>query len=183
MRSRLALPAGVVALLFALFANRDARAVTFDNTAFQSENAVPGVTFVQPTGIAFLPDGRMLVAEKRGQVHVVQNGVKLTPPMWQRESEVLDEHDRGLLGIAVDPNYATNRFIYLLYTVDPDSNGNDNNASAFGRLTRYQVSAGNPNVVDASTRTVLMGTNWPNGPASASPSHTIGSLRWAPTAA
>src|SRR6059036_2974611 len=113
--------------------------------SFVIENAVPGVVFDTPTAIAFLPGGRMLVAEKRGHVWTVTNGVKHSTPLWQRENEVLNEHDRGLLGLAVDPHYVTNRYIYLMYTVDPDSNGTDTNDDAFGRLVRYTVSASDSN--------------------------------------
>src|SRR5262249_9856233 len=81
---------------------------------FVVENYVPNTTFSTPTGIAFTPDGRLLVAEKRGRVYVVQNGVKLATPMWSAENEVLNANDRGLLDVAVDPNYATNRYVYFL---------------------------------------------------------------------
>ena len=41
---------------------------------------------------------------------------------------------RALISIAVDPAYTTNHFIYLLYTVDPDTNGVDDTIEGFGRL-------------------------------------------------
>jgi glucose/arabinose dehydrogenase/chitodextrinase len=146
--------------------------------SFVVDDMVPGVMFDTPTTVAFRPDGSMLVGEKRGQVWVVQNGIRSTTPLLARDNEILNQGDRGLLAVAVDPNYATNRYIYLLYTVDPDSNGTDDNNDAFGRLTRYQVSAGDPNAVVASSRTILMGYNWRNGPLIASPSHTVGDLNW-----
>jgi hypothetical protein len=100
------------------------RAVTAPN-GFVVENAIPGSGFDTPVAIAFLPDGRMFVAEKRGRVYEVQNGVVSPTPLWAGENEVLNIDDRGLLGLAVDPNYFLNHYIYLLYTVDPDSNGVD----------------------------------------------------------
>ena len=163
-----------VTILLALGAP-SARAVTLPPN-FVVENAVPGVAFDTPVGLAFLPDGRMLVAEKRGVVWVVRNGVKLATPMWSRESEVLNEHDRGLLGIAVDPNFYVNHFVYFLYTVDPDSDSVDGGVDTFGRLVRYRTSTSDSNVVDASSRAVLIGVNWRAGIPSGSPSHTIGSL-------
>jgi glucose/arabinose dehydrogenase len=87
---------------------------------FVVENAVPGVAFDIPTSVAYFPDGSMLVSEKRGRVWRVTNGVRAASPLWAHENEVLDQHDRGLLCVAVDPNYATNRHVYMLYTVDPD---------------------------------------------------------------
>lgn len=145
---------------------------------FVAESVAPGASFNTPTGIAFRPDGSLLVAEKRGRVYVVDGGFKVPTPLWSRENEVLDQQDRGLLDVAVDPNYASNRYIYLLYTVDPDSNGVDNNSDGFGRIARYTVSSSDPNQLVSSSRTILLGVDWPNGPVAASPTHTIGSLRW-----
>jgi glucose/arabinose dehydrogenase len=145
---------------------------------FVAENATPGVSWDTPVNLAFLPDGRMLVAEKRGRVWVVKDGVRHPTPLFSREAEVLNHHDRGLLGMAVDPNHAVNRYVYFLYTVDPDSNNSDGNEDAFGRLVRYQISAADSNALDPASRTILLGVNWPNGPLSASPSHTIGDIRF-----
>src|SRR5438552_12386514 len=88
-----------------------ARAITVP-AGFVVENAVPGASFDTPTAIAFLPDGRMLVAEKRGRVWMVQNGVVAPAPLWHGEDEVLNVNDRGLLGLAVDPHYAQNHYLY-----------------------------------------------------------------------
>ena len=147
---------------------------------FVAEDVAPGANFLVPTAIAFFPaaDGRLLVAEKGGRVWVVKNGVKRSTPMWQRQSEVLDDGDRGLLGVAIDPDYPLNHYVYFLYTVDPDSNDVDTDEDGFGRLVRYRTSAADSNVVDPASRTVLMGTTWTNAPIIGSPSHTIGALRW-----
>ena len=154
-----------------------ARAVTVPAN-FAVDDAVPGVTFDSPTGIAFLPDGRMLVAEKRGRVWAVKHGVRHPTPLWNGESEVHNAGERGLLGIAVDPNYASNRYLYLLYEVEPDSNGLDDDDNAFGRLTRVQVSLADSNAVIPSSRTILMGVDWPHAPLSDYTSHAVGSVRF-----
>src|SRR5213075_2966082 len=127
---------------------------------FVVESVTPGATFDTPTSAVFLPDGRLLVSEKAGKVWVVQNGVKSATPFWDRTAEVLDLDDKGLLDIAVDPNFNVNHYVYFLYTVDPDSNNVEDSRSAFGRLARYQVSGANPNVVDYSTRAILFGRTW-----------------------
>src|SRR5262245_52166471 len=77
-------------------------------TNFVVEDAVPGTSFTLPTSIAFLPDGRMLVGEKQGLVWMVQNGTKLSTPFLDIRDKVLSESDRGLIDVAVDPNFATN---------------------------------------------------------------------------
>jgi len=145
---------------------------------FIAENATPAATWDTPVAIAFLPDGRYLVAEKRGVVWMVTNGVKAATPLWSAENEVLNVNDRGLLDIAVHPDYLQNHLVYFLYTVDPDSNGVDNNDEAWGRLTRYQVGFTDSSTVLPSSRTILFGTTWSTGPLSASPSHTIGSVKF-----
>lgn len=147
---------------------------------FVAESVTPGQTFDLPTGMAFLPDGRILVAEKAGRLRVVQNGVLLSTPMWAAETEILSNGDRGLVGLAVDPNYATNRYIYLAYVVDPDSNGFDDDWLAWSRLVRFQTSLSNSNLIDPSTRTILFGNSWADGIPSGSDSHTIDCLRFAP---
>jgi glucose/arabinose dehydrogenase len=167
-----------VLLLLSLLLPPVARAATVVPPNFAVDDAAPGANFVVPTAMAFRPDGSFLVTEKRGRVYEVRGGVKQANPVWNGEAEVLDQHDRGLLGIAVDPNYFVNHFIYLLYTVDPDSNNTDTNDDAFGRLTRYQVGFADSSVVVPGSRTILMGYNWTNGPVSASPSHTVGALDW-----
>ena len=142
------------------------------------EDVAPGAGFVVPVQVTWLPDGRMLVVEKRGRIQVVKNGVKNGAPMWQGDNEVLDQQDRGFLSVAVDPHYFVNHYIYLLYTVDPDSNGVDDNAYGFGRITRYTVNFTDSNTVIPSSRTILMGTWWPDAPEVLSPSHSIGTLRF-----
>ncbi len=151
------------------------RAVTVPSS-FVVENAVPGVTFTVPTQVCFMPDGRYFVTEKRGRVLFVTNGVVQSTPVIDLQGEVLDNEDRGLLSIAVDPNFASNRYIYLLYTVDPNGDGNDSEVIAFGRLTRYTLNSSF--VATTSTRKVLIGDTWTNGVPEGSTSHSIGTLRW-----
>lgn len=170
--------AGAAALALSCALAGPARAVDIV-PGFVVDNAVPGPAFDLPVGIKFLPDGRMLVLEKPGRLWVVKNGVRHPVPMWSATNEVLSNDDRGALGLEVDPAFSTNHYLYLLYTVDPDSNGVDTNDEAFGRLVRYQVSATDSNALDPSSRAVLLGLDWSHGPLVASSTHTIGSLQFA----
>ena len=145
---------------------------------FAVESVVPSNQFDTPTAIAFMPDGRLLVAEKSGLLWPVTNGVRAATPLWDGRMEVLDQHDRGFLGLAVDPRYLQNHYVYMMYTVDPDSNGIDDEAESFGRIVRYQVSFTDSTRFAPNSRTVLLGTDWAHGPLIASPSHTIGALRF-----
>ncbi len=166
------------AFALALAAPPGAGAAPSVPTDFVVEDIAPGAGFVVPTCIAPLPDGRVLVGEKRGRVWSVKNGVKHPVPLWQRDSEVLDSYDRGLMSIAVDPNYLVNHLVYFLYTVDPDSDNVEDEIEAWGRLTRYQVSFADSNVLVPSSRTILFGSQWSNGPLIASGSHTVGCARF-----
>lgn len=67
-----------------------------------------------PTAMAFTPDGRVLVCQQNGQLRVVKNGSLLTTPAITLSVNTSGE--RGLIGVAVDPNFATNQYIYLYYT-------------------------------------------------------------------
>jgi glucose/arabinose dehydrogenase len=72
----------------------------------------------QPCGLAFLPDGRMLVVEQKTfAVRIVVNGVAttiLTVPEVNGSG-----NERGLLGVAVDPQWPTRPFIYLMHNRTP----------------------------------------------------------------
>ena len=132
-----------------------------------------------PTDLAFLPDGRLLVAQKGGVVLALTANTQTV--LWDGNLEVLDTDDRGLLGIAVDPNFNVNRYVYFLYSVDPDSNGVefDNYDDTFARLTRYQVSAANPDTIDPASRTILLGFDWPHGFPDGSGKHVAARLLFA----
>ena len=69
----------------------------------------------QPTSMAFVGSNSFLVLEKdTGRVRIVTNGVVQTTPAI--DLAVNNASERGLLGIAVDPNFATNRWVYLYWT-------------------------------------------------------------------
>jgi glucose/arabinose dehydrogenase len=67
-----------------------------------------------PTAMAFTPDGRVLICQQGGQLRVVKNGSLLSTPAVSLSVNTSGE--RGLIGVAVDPNFASNQFIYLYYT-------------------------------------------------------------------
>lgn len=67
-----------------------------------------------PTAMAFAPDGRLFVCQQGGQLRVIKNGALLPTPFVTLDVNTSSE--RGLLGIAFDPNFSTNKYIYLYYT-------------------------------------------------------------------
>src|SRR5690348_1015815 len=101
---------------------------TVDNTptvlppGFQQSTAFSGLT--QPTAVRFSPDGRVFVAEKSGLIKVFASLTATTPTVFaDLRSEVFNAYDRGLLGIALDPSFPTNPYVYVLYTLDAPIGG------------------------------------------------------------
>lgn len=67
------------------------------------------------TAMEFAPDGRIFVAEQTGALRVVKNGQLLPTPFVTIDVDATGE--RGLLGVAFDPDFGTNHFVYLYHTV------------------------------------------------------------------
>lgn len=82
------------------------------------------------TAIAFAPDGRMFVAEQTGQLRVVKNGVLLAEPFVALT--VNADGERGLLGVALDPSFAANGYVYVYHTTPEGGLHN--------RVTRFTAS-------------------------------------------
>ena len=73
----------------------------------------------RPTAIAFSPDGKVFVAEKSGRVLVFDSLADDTPTVFaDLKTNVHNAWDRGLLGLAVDPQFPTRPYVYVLYTYD-----------------------------------------------------------------
>src|SRR5438067_9132418 len=79
------------------------------------EAQVGGNLSGSPTAMAFAPDGRLFVCQQGGQLRVIKNGSLLSTPFVSLTVDSSGE--RGLLGIAFDPNFATNHYLYVYYTV------------------------------------------------------------------
>jgi glucose/arabinose dehydrogenase len=101
----------IVIVLTFLFSSIVIKAQTFP-TGFSH---VKVGTVYYPTAITKSPDGRLFICEKAGKVKVFKNGAILSTPMIQL-SNVEELNERGLGGIAVDPSFSTNGYIYLYYT-------------------------------------------------------------------
>lgn len=77
-----------------------------------SESVVTGLSI--PTAMAIAPDGRIFVCEQGGALRVIKNGALLATPFVSLTVD--PEGERGLLGIAFDPSFTTNGFVYVYYT-------------------------------------------------------------------
>ena len=67
-----------------------------------------------PVAMAVAPDGRVFVAQQSGELMVVQNGALLPQPFLV--APTLADDEEGLIGVALDPQFATNGWIYVHYT-------------------------------------------------------------------
>ncbi len=82
----------------------------FTETQFGS-NLDPG----SPTAMDFAPDGRLFVCLQGGQLRVIKNAALLPTPFVSLNVD--DSGERGLLGVAFDPDFASNQFVYVYHTV------------------------------------------------------------------
>ena len=100
------------------------------NVAFDVVTVASGLQ--TPWGLAFLPDGRMLVTERPGRLRVVSKAGALSPPV--EGLPTLDARGQGgLLDVVLDPNYASNRLVYLAYA-EPQADGTNNTAVLRGKF-------------------------------------------------
>src|SRR6476659_1631292 len=73
-----------------------------------------------PTDFQFAPDGRVFVAEKAGLIKVFDSLTDTTPTVFADLSTNVYKgpNDHGILGLELDPNFATKPYVYVLYTYD-----------------------------------------------------------------
>ena len=67
-----------------------------------------------PWAIDFAPDGRIFVSERPGRVRVIRDG-RLDPAPWIA-LDVVEQGESGLMGLALDPQFARNGYVYVAYT-------------------------------------------------------------------
>jgi glucose/arabinose dehydrogenase len=72
--------------------------------------------FYDPTLMTWAPDGRLFFSLQKGAIRIVKNGVLLTKPFLRLTNVAQKLAEGGMLGIAFDPNFATNHYVYVYYT-------------------------------------------------------------------
>ncbi|MEO9971266.1 MAG: PQQ-dependent sugar dehydrogenase [Hyphomonadaceae bacterium] len=133
---------GISAL--ALFAcggpsSSEAPAAADNESSLGLTSIVEGLEF--PWSLAVLPNGDMLVTEREGRLNLLKDGV-LTPISGTPEAYV--ERQGGYFGLVLDPDFATNRLIYMAYAKGTD----DANSTAVMKAT---LSADGTAITDVST--------------------------------
>ena len=129
-------------------------------TGFQQVLVANGIS--NPTVMEFAPDGRLFVAQQTGALRIIENGVLLATPAITLS--VNSSGERGLLGIAFDPNFTTNHFIYLYYTLSSAANN---------RISRFTM---NGNTIVAGSESVVLNLD----PLSSATNHNGGTIQFGP---
>ena len=96
-----------------LFAMCSPQYPTRQVSGWTAKTVVSGLEY--PWGLAFLPDGDMLITERPGRLRLVREGKLVEEPI-AGVPEVFAANQGGLLDVALDPNFAQNRFVYLTYS-------------------------------------------------------------------
>ena len=119
--------------------------------------------FTDPVEIAHAGDSRLFIVQQGGLIKILNaNGTTNTTPFLNLSSIISSGGERGLLGLAFHPNYATNGFFFVNYT----------NTSGNTVIARYSVSA-NPSIAN-TTGTILMTITQPFS------NHNGGSIKFGP---
>ncbi|WP_344691518.1 PA14 domain-containing protein [Blastococcus jejuensis] len=171
-----------------------ATAVADVPTGFTEVTAFSGL--VQPTAVRFSADGRVFVAEKRGTIQMFDSLTDTVPrQVADLRLEVYNLWDRGLLGLAVDPQFPVRPYLYALYTFNGPIGGS---APRWGTGTTDSDPCPSPPGATsdgcvASAKLVKLTVSLGGGPTTKQdlihdwcqqyPSHTIGDLAFGPDGA
>jgi glucose/arabinose dehydrogenase len=145
-------------LLAALLAEAAGPSVT--KTAAQSSElpslllASPITGLTQPVSITHAGDGsgRLFVAEQSGRIRIIRNGTVSSTPFLNISTRISTGGERGLLGLAFPPGFATKQYFYVNYT----------NSAGNIVVARYRVSVANADIADFNSEQIVLVVNHPN---------------------
>jgi len=143
--------------LQSVLAQRDVTAVPSN---FIDSILVDGLS--EPTAMALAPDGRWFVAQQGGDLRVVKDGELLETPFVSLSVD--SENERGLIGVALDPDFETNQYVYVHYTTASDPKHN--------RVSRFTADGD----VAAGAETILLDID----DLGANTNHNGGALHFGP---
>lgn len=101
----------------------------------QLESLASGLN--HPWGMAFLPDGRLLLSERSGQLRILDKNGGLSAPV-EGVPEVFAQGQGGLLDVALDPGYTENSLVYLAFS-EPGEGGKASTALGRGRFSNDRI--------------------------------------------
>ena len=115
---------------------------------FEEVQVAEGI--IAPVAMEFSPDGRLFVSQQSGQLRVIKDGALLVDPFLT--VSVLSGFQRGLQGLAFDPSFEANGYVYVYYT-SADTGRN--------RLSRFTASQSYPDVADPNSDLVILDIGLP----------------------
>ncbi|MCM3906198.1 MAG: PQQ-dependent sugar dehydrogenase [Pyrinomonadaceae bacterium] len=112
---------------------------------------ISGLT--QPVSITHAADGsgRIFVAQQNGQIRIIRNGTLSSTPFLNISTRISTGGERGLLGLAFPPGFATKQYFYVNYT----------NPAGNIVIARYRVSVGNADIADFNSEQIVLGVDHP----------------------
>lgn len=113
------------------FAGQTRAPLTRANVAYEVSDHVTGLS--KPWGLAFLPDGGLLITERPGRLRLFRAGRLSEPVPGVPDVDARDQG--GLLGLALDPKFAENGLVYLAYA-EARGDGTNHAAVARGKLVQ-----------------------------------------------
>jgi len=137
-------PALGVAALFLIVSSLSIQSMATVPVGFTETPIASG--FSAPTSFAIHPDGRIFVCQQGGALRVVKNNTLLATPFTTVTTTSTGE--RGLLGVAFDPDYATNRYVYVYYTATSPTTHN--------RVSRFTADSANEDIAVPGSELILM---------------------------
>jgi len=119
----------------------------------------------RPVYLTHAGDERLFVVQQNGVIRIIQNGNVIEEPFLNiRERVGIEGNEQGLLSVAFHPDYANNGYFYVNYT----------NNNFHTTVSRFQVSADNPNLVDSNSEEILFIIEQPY------PNHNGGLVKFGP---
>jgi glucose/arabinose dehydrogenase len=134
---------GVILFFAALCLPSQSAAATLPS-GFTEATVASGLSL--PTSVSLHPDGRIFITEQGGALRVVKNGALLATPFLTVSTTSTGE--RGLLGVAFDPDYATNKYVYIYYTALTPTTHN--------RVSRFTADPSNEDVALAGSELAIL---------------------------
>jgi glucose/arabinose dehydrogenase len=142
--------------------------------------AVVASGLAEPIFAAHAPNddaGRLFVIERAGTIRIVKAGALVTKPFLDIKSKVVagaaNGDERGLLGMAFHPNYATNGLFYVHYSDKADANNTGDTI-----IEEYKVGSASPDEADTASARLLLKVEQPDNSSTAFRNHKGGAINF-----
>jgi glucose/arabinose dehydrogenase len=115
-------------------------------SGFHETVVAAGLT--SPTAIDVAPDGRVFLTDQSGHVRIIAKDTLVATPFADLSAQVDGSNERGMMGLALDPDFGNNPYVYVFYTA--------NTPISHNRISRLTVDPNNPNQLLPGSEVALM---------------------------